>query len=129
MENSKQKGNRAIGSAIAYYTSKLYTVSIPLNDSQDYDLVVDKAGILCKIQVKFTAQKASNGSYKVTLRSISGSSGKEYSTVKTSSSEFLFIYTELGQILEIPVNELTQVSSITITKDILNKYSVMDELA
>lgn len=129
MENSKQKGNRAIGAAIAYYTSKLYTVSIPLNDSQDYDLVIDRIGILCKVQVKYTSQKSANGTYKVTLRSISGSSGKEYSNVKNSSSEFLFIYTEVGSILEIPISELTQVSSISLTKDIMQKYSVMDELA
>lgn len=129
MENSKQKGNRAIGAAIAYYTSKLYTVSIPLNDSQDYDLVIDREGILSKVQVKYTSQKTENGTYKVTLRSISGSSGKEYSTVKHSSSEYLFIYTELGYTLEIPVVELTQVSTITLTKEVMRKYSVMDELA
>ena len=129
METSKQKGNRAIGAAISYYTNMCYTVSIPLNDSQDYDLVIDKEGTLCKVQVKYTSQKSENGTYKVALRSISGSSGKTYSTVNTSSSVLLFIYTELGTTLEIPINELTQVSSITLTKDLIKKYSVMDELA
>ena len=40
---NKEKGNTGLGIAIAYYTSKGYTVSIPLNDTQDYDLIVDKS--------------------------------------------------------------------------------------
>lgn len=128
MENSKQKGNRAIGAAIAYYTSILCVVSIPLNDNQDYDLTIDKEGVLYKVQVKYTSQKSENGTYKVTLRSISGSSGKTYSTVKDSSSDLLFIYTENGYTLEIPVKEITQVSTLTLTKEVIKRYSVMDEL-
>ncbi len=45
---NKQKGNTGLGIAIAYYTSNGYTVSIPLNDTQDYDLIVDKNDILNK---------------------------------------------------------------------------------
>lgn len=128
IENSKQKGNKAIGAAISYYTSMNYIISIPLNDSQDYDLIVDKDNTLYKVQVKYTSQKAVNGNYKVALRSVSGSSKQTYSTVKESSSELLFIYTNSGHTLEIPVNEITQVSSLTITQEIINKYSVMGEL-
>ena len=41
-ETNKEKGNTSLGVAIAYYSSNGYTVSIPLNDTQDYDLIVDK---------------------------------------------------------------------------------------
>lgn len=41
-KTNKEKGNSGLGIAIAYYSSKGYTVAIPLNDTQDYDLVVDK---------------------------------------------------------------------------------------
>lgn len=37
---NKEKGNTGLGMAIAYYTSKGYTVSIPLNDTQDYEIKV-----------------------------------------------------------------------------------------
>lgn len=39
---NKEKGNAALGLAIAYFSSNGYTVSIPLNDTQDYDLIVEK---------------------------------------------------------------------------------------
>ena len=39
---NKEKGNTGLGIAIAYYTSNGYIVSIPLNDTQDYDLIVEK---------------------------------------------------------------------------------------
>lgn len=41
-DSNKEKGNTGLGIAIAYYTSNGYTVSISLNDTQDYDLIVDK---------------------------------------------------------------------------------------
>lgn len=40
--------------AIAYFSTNGYTVSIPLNDTQDYDLIVEKNGILQRVQVKAT---------------------------------------------------------------------------
>ena len=44
-ESNKQKGNAGLGIAVAYYSSNGYTVSIPLNDTQDYDLIVDKNNV------------------------------------------------------------------------------------
>ena len=43
---NKQKGNCGLGMAIAYFSTNGYTVSIPLNDTQDYDLIVEKNGII-----------------------------------------------------------------------------------
>lgn len=41
-DTNKEKGNSALGIAIAYFSTNGYIVSIPLNDTQDYDLIVDK---------------------------------------------------------------------------------------
>lgn len=68
-KTNKDKGNTGLGIAIAYYTSNGYTVSIPLNDTQDYDLIVDKDKELKKIQVKSTGCKTKYGNYQVSLRS------------------------------------------------------------
>ena len=54
-KTNKEKGNTGLGIAIAYYSSNGYTVSIPLNDTQDYDLIVDKSNVLKKVQVKTTS--------------------------------------------------------------------------
>ena len=34
---NREKGNSGLGIAIAYFSTNGYTVSIPLNDTQDYD--------------------------------------------------------------------------------------------
>ncbi len=36
---NKEKGNTSLAIAIAYYVSNGYTISIPLNDTQDYDII------------------------------------------------------------------------------------------
>lgn len=114
--NTKQKGNIGIGCAIAYFTKQGCNVSLPLNDSQDYDLIVDNNGTLLKIQVKFTTSKV-RGSYKVYLRSISGSSRKCYKTVKNSDIDVLFIVTEEEKFYLVKLKDIINMNSITLNKD------------
>ena len=44
------QGNLGLGAAIAYYTSQCIPISIPLNDTQGHDLVIDD-GTLKRVQV------------------------------------------------------------------------------
>ena len=53
-DTNKNIGNSSLGLAISYFTCHGYVVSIPLNDTQDYDLIVEKDSKLYKIQVKGT---------------------------------------------------------------------------
>lgn len=122
--NSKQKGNIGIGEAIAYFCKLGYTVSIPLNDSQDYDLIVDIDGFLNKVQVKYTTAKAPSGYYYVGLRSISGSTKEEYKTVADTDIDYLFILTQDNVKLLVPIIEITNRSGVTINSEYINKYSV-----
>ena len=69
---NKEKGNSGLGLAIAYFTTKGYTVSIPLNDTQDYDLIIDKNNELKRVQVKSTGCKTKYGNYQVALKSCGG---------------------------------------------------------
>ena len=41
-ETNREKGRAGMSLAIAYFGSNGYTVSIPLNDTQWYDLIVEK---------------------------------------------------------------------------------------
>lgn len=43
---NKEKERASLGITIGYFSVNNYTVSIPLNNTQDYDLVVEKDGIL-----------------------------------------------------------------------------------
>jgi len=122
--NSKQKGNIGIGLAISYFCGEGYTVSIPLNDSQDYDLVVDIDGCLNKVQVKYTAQKAPSGNFVVSLRSISGTTKEAYKTVKDTDIDYLFIVDSSRSIYLLPIIDISSNSSITITDIFSQRYKL-----
>lgn len=56
-ETNKDKGRAGLSAAIAYFGMNGYNVSIPLNDTQDYDLVVEKNGKFQRVQCKATGSK------------------------------------------------------------------------
>ena len=122
--NTKQKGNAGIGAAIAYFTKQGHNVLLPLTDSQDYDIVVDIDGFLNKVQIKYTTQKAPSGNYIISLRSISGSSGKVYKTVSETDIDYLFCVTDNDNYYLLPITELTNGNTITITNEFSSKYKV-----
>lgn len=91
--SNKEKGNSGLGIAIAYYSANGYTVSIPLNDTQDYDLIVDKDNNLRKVQVKATSCKTKYDKYQVALKSCGGTKGETYKTVIDTNIDDIFIVT------------------------------------
>lgn len=120
---NKEKGNSSLGVAIAYYSCNGYTVSIPLNDTQDYDLIVDRDNVLKRIQVKSSACKTKNGNYQIALKSCDGTKGKTYKTVIETNVDEIFILLENLEIYIIPVKEIENKSTITIC-DKYKKYMV-----
>ena len=60
-KNSKKQGDAGLGQAIAYFTKNEYDVAIPLTDSCDWDLVVEKDGVLQRVQVKCSTQFQNSG--------------------------------------------------------------------
>ena len=91
---NKEKGNTGLGIAIAYFSSNGYTVSIPLNDTQDYYLIIEKNKSLKTVQVKSTSCKTKNGKYQVALKSCGGTKGTTYKTFIDTNVDFLFIVTD-----------------------------------
>ncbi|MGN1310490.1 MAG: group I intron-associated PD-(D/E)XK endonuclease [Clostridia bacterium] len=120
---NKEKGNTSLGIAIAYYTSNGYTVSIPLNDTQDYDLLVDKNNIIKKVQVKSTGCKTKYGNYQVALKSCGGTKGNTYKTVVETNIDELFILTEDLRMYILPKEEIHNKSTLNIC-DKYVKYRV-----
>lgn len=122
--NTKQKGNAGIGAAIAYFTKIGHTVLIPLTDSQEYDLVIDIDTFLYKVQVKYTSHKKPSGNYEIPLRSISGTSRKVYKTVSESNIDYLFCVTDENDCYLLPIIDIINKNTITITEEFKNKYKV-----
>lgn len=120
---NKEKGNTSLGMAIAYFTSQGYTVSIPLNDTQDYDLVVEKNNTIQTVQVKSSGCKTKNNHFQVALKSCGGTKGTTYKTFKETSVNLLFIFLADLSMYLIPANEIKNSSTITITSKYF-KYKV-----
>ena len=55
--SNKDKGRAGMALAIAYFGTNGYTVSLPLNDTQWYDMIVEKNNVFQTVQCKFTASK------------------------------------------------------------------------
>ena len=94
-ETSKDKGRAGLSAGIAYFGMNGYTVLLPLNDTQDYDMVVEKDGVFKRVQCKSTgALNKNKTSYIVNLKSYGGANGGTYyDCVKDSSVDLLFILT------------------------------------
>lgn len=94
--NSKKKGDVGLGSAIAYFTSTGICVSVPLTDSQDYDLVVEVDGNLKKVQVKYTNSK-DGGAFVVPLRVQGGNSKINFVSKRGDELVYDFLYALTGE--------------------------------
>lgn len=105
-DTNKEKGRSSLGIAIAYFSMHGYTVSIPLNDTQDYDLVIEKDGILKTVQVKSTNCKTKYGNYQVALKSCGGTKGRTYKTIIDTKVDLLFIATKELNLYIIPIKDL-----------------------
>lgn len=115
--SNKDKGNAGLAMAIAYFGSNGFTVSVPLNDTQDYDLVVEIEGKLHKVQVKSTANKENKNSYRVNLRSMGGTKGIEYKKVIDTDIDLLFVLCKDKTMYLIPFDHITQRSTISLPGD------------
>lgn len=115
--NSNIQGNVGLGVAMAYFTKLGYIISTPLNDSQDYDLIVDDHTRLYKVQVKTVYHQSTSGFYEVELRTrTSRGKGKDFGDNK---SDYLFIYTNDGDEYLIPCDRVQSRTSLTLG----SKYS------
>ena len=121
--SNKEKGNSGLGMAIAYFSSNGYVVSIPLNDTQDYDILVDKGGFISKVQVKATGCKTKNNIYQVALKTCGGTKGKEYKTLVNTNIDYVFILNADLKMYLIPKNEIKNKSTINLGKK-MDKYIV-----
>lgn len=120
---NKQRGNCGLGIAIGYFSTNGYTVSIPLNDTQDYDLLIDKNNKIKSVQVKYTTCKTKYGNYQVALKSCGGTKGITYKTVVDTEVDYLFITTDQLDIYMIPVKEIENKSTLNLC-DKYEKYKL-----
>lgn len=111
---NKHKGNCGLTTAISYFTEKGYIVSLPLNDTQEYDFIAEIKGELKKVQVKKTTQKSRYGSTVVDLRNTGGTKGYTYSKVGDSQIDLLFVVNDEMKMWMIPKEDIKNRSTLTL---------------
>jgi hypothetical protein len=104
--SSGQKGNVGLGMAIAFFSRKGNTVSLPLTDTQEYDLIVDINGELKKVQVKFTSRKSRNNFFiDLTTRGHVNANGDYYDNgFDRNANDLIFIFCADGTQYLIPTS-------------------------
>ena len=117
------QGNLGLAKAIEYFTSIGVTVSIPLNDTQPYDLVADINGILSKISIKTSRSTRNNNSYNVQLRNTGGGRKSNIRQVpfNNTTCDYVFIYTLDENTYLIPAKDIKATNGISVSPD--NEWS------
>ncbi len=101
-ETNKDKGRAGLSMAIAYFGSNGYCVNIPLNDTQWYDLVIEKDGQFYTVQCKATGSNDNN----IILRSCGGTKGTAYDNVLNHPLDYLFCIDKYMNLFLIPMADL-----------------------
>jgi len=91
MRTTQRKGDYAVTQAVATFTKLGYDVSLPITESAAYDIVVDFAGSLKKVQVRYFSGRL------VELRRIhSNSTGYVIKKTKRNAYDWLYMLNEHG---------------------------------
>lgn len=91
--------------AINYFICQGYTISLPINDTQWYDLVVEKDGKFYTVQCKAT--QTENGD--IDFRSTGGTNGGVYDNLLNHSElDYLFCVNKDLNMWLIPIKDIQQ---------------------
>ena len=72
-----KKGKIGELKAELYFIENDYEVYKPTNDNAEYDMLINKNGIISRVSVKYTANQAPSGNWKVALSSVSRRNNSE----------------------------------------------------
>ena len=110
--NRKNIGRIGLSMAINYFTIQGYTVSLPINDTQWYDLIIEKNGKFETVQCKATGSKDGT----ISLRNTGGTSGDIYDNVLHHPLDYLFCINEKQNMFLIPVKDIISSGNINSIK-------------
>lgn len=113
---NRNTGNAGMAMAIAYFGANGHTVSIPLTDTQDYDLVVDIDGRMNRVQVKATSCVDKYGTYSLALRTYNPGKRTVSKTVLDTDIELLFCLCSDGTMYLIPKDDIHNTNALSLRK-------------
>lgn len=113
--NPREQGLLGVTDAIAHFGARGWCVSLPLIDSQPYDLVVDDGARLLRVQVKTTTYRSPYGVYVVGLATRGGN--QSFHTSKPFDAEacdVLYVLTDAGDRYLVPTAAVAARTSLNL---------------
>lgn len=126
-KNSKKQGDVGMAAAIFWATREGYTPSVPLTDSQDYDLILDTGDSIDRVQVRTTRALSENGTFEVNLRVLGGNRSNTgcKKTPADMGYDSLFVLTAAGDAYYIPKVALANRRAYLTLGPSMKEYLVM----
>lgn len=88
--NTKRQGALGVAKAVDYYTDQGYAVFVPVSDVSRFDLVVEKDGLLKRVEVKTTS--ATKGEVMLRTRGGNQSWSGESKRISPTDCDEVFCY-------------------------------------
>jgi hypothetical protein len=111
--NPREQGLIGFTDAVAWFGGRGWSVSVPLIDSQPYDLVVDDGTQLHRVQVKTTTCRSPYGTFIVSLATRGGN--QSFHTSKDfdpAASDLLYVLTDDRERYVIPTSTIRSRTSL-----------------
>jgi hypothetical protein len=127
---TKQKGDIALGQAIQHFLTSDYEVCLPIGDKRDYDLIIEKEGILSRVQVKYAGfYPSKNNTCRVGLRITGGNQSYHYAKHYSDDAfDILFVYTARGQCYMLPWADVVARNELYIEHDKYSRYLIANAM-
>ena len=101
LDDNKDKGRAGLLLGMQYFGLQGYTISLPINDTQWYDFVIEKNGKFETVQCKFTDTENS----EVDFRSTGGTDGGVIGNILDYPLDYLFCANEKNSYV-IPLSDI-----------------------
>ncbi|HEX4774152.1 MAG TPA: group I intron-associated PD-(D/E)XK endonuclease [Candidatus Saccharimonadales bacterium] len=123
---TKEKGDIALGHAVSHYLSNGYEVCLPIGDKRPYDLVIEKDGLLERVQVKYGGfYPSKNNTCRVGLRVTGGNQSYNYARAYSDDAfDILFVYTARGQKYALPWSKVVVRNELFIEHSKYREYLI-----
>jgi hypothetical protein len=122
----KREGTIGVAEAMLHYTKLGFTVSVPINDSQPYDLVIDDGKTLKRVSCKTVRRLNARGRHAVDIRTTG--TGFKTQPFDPTTCDIMFISAANGRLYEIPTTLFENKAEIVLSEK-WDKYLIRGELA
>lgn len=114
----KERANLGLGKALSYFLENGYNVSVPITDTQRYDLVVEQDNIVYRVECKTTDYQSEYGIPIVSVKTCGGNrSGQTIKKISKNEADLLFAYDiNSNSCWIIPIVDIDGMSALSLGK-------------